>query len=206
TLYVNIILIPTDEFGSARIIRSFKALRALRLIDLSTRIKNTFYYILIAGAPRIFDASILSISLIIPFALYGVNIFAGLLYNCNDNSNSINVNTDCTGEFGQTILNWNVLIPRVWDNPYHYSFDDFKAALLIIFESLSNEGWINVMFNVMSITGYNNQPQPNASKWNGIYFLVFNLVGTVFVLTLFISVVISSFQKKSGVAYLTQEQ
>ncbi|CAG8690947.1 18676_t:CDS:10, partial [Dentiscutata erythropus] len=206
TLYVNIILIPTDEFGSARIIRSFKALRALRLINLSSRIKNTFYYILIAGAPRIFDASILSISLIIPFALYGVNIFAGLLYNCNDNSNSINVNTDCTGEYSQTILNWNVLTPRIWENPYHYSFDDFKAALLIIFESLSNEGWINVMFNVMSITGYNNQPQPNASKWNGVYWLVFNLVGTVFVLTLFISVVILSFQKKSGLAYLTQEQ
>ncbi|KAF0398415.1 high-affinity cell membrane calcium channel [Gigaspora margarita] len=206
TIYVNIILVPTDTFGSARIIRAFKALRALRLINLSTSIKNTFYYILIAGAPRIFDASILSISLIIPFALYGINIFSGLLYNCNDNSNTINANTDCTGEFAQNILNWNVLIPRVWDNPYHYSFDDFKSALLILFESLSNEGWINIMFNVMAITGYNNQPQPNAAKWNAVYWLVFNLVGTVFVLTLFISVIILSFQSKSGVAYLTQEQ
>ncbi|CAG8846283.1 20872_t:CDS:2, partial [Racocetra persica] len=62
------------------------------------------------------------------------------------------------------------------------------------------------MFNAMSTTGFNVQPQPNASKWNAIYFLVFNLVGSVFVLTLFISVVISGFQSKSGVAYLTQEQ
>ncbi|CAG8639396.1 14659_t:CDS:10, partial [Cetraspora pellucida] len=206
TLYVNIIIIPIDTFGSARIIRSFKALRALWLINLSTSIKNTFYYILIAGAPRIFDASLLSISLIIPFALYGQNIFAGLLYNCNDNSNAVNVSTDCTGEYTQTLFNWNVFTPRVWDNPYHYSFDEFKAALLVLFESLSNEGWINIMFNVMSITGYNRQPQPNASKWNAVYFLVFNLVGTVFVLTLFVSVIISGFQSKSGVAYLTQEQ
>ncbi|CAG8482061.1 10486_t:CDS:10, partial [Acaulospora colombiana] len=206
TLYANVVIGPTSRFGAPRIIRSFKALRALRLINLNSAIKDTFYSILIAGAPRILDASFLALSLIIPFAIYGTNIFAGLFLNCNDNGSSIQTINDCVEEYGQTTFNWAYLSPRVWNNPYQYSFDSFKDSLLILFEGVSGEGWINVMNSAMQITGLNLSPQPNATKWNAMFFVIFNLAGSVFVLTVFVSVIITNFQKKSGEAYLTEEQ
>ncbi|RHZ83056.1 hypothetical protein Glove_99g372 [Diversispora epigaea] len=206
TLYANIIIGPTSRFGAPRIIRSFKSLRALRLINLNNKIKNTFYSILIAGAPRIFDALFLTLCLIIPFAIYGTNNFAGYLYSCNDGESNIQTINDCIGEFGISTFNWNYLIPRIWTNPYQYSFDSFKSSLLILFEGVSGEGWIGVMESTMQITGKDQSPQPNSRKWNAIFFIIFNLIGSVFVITVFISVIMANFQKKSGAAYLTEEQ
>ena len=97
-------------------------------------------------------------------------------------------------------------MPRVWDNPFGYNFDDFKSAFLILFELISGEGWINVMITSMNIVGLDMAPQNNNSKWNALFFMFFNLAGSVFILTLFVSVIISNYQLKSGTAYLTADQ
>ncbi|CAB4398324.1 unnamed protein product [Rhizophagus irregularis] len=206
TLYINISISATSTGGVAKTVRAFKALRALRLIKFSSSMKDIFYSILIAGAPRIIDASLLSISLVIPFAIYGVNIFAGLFFYCNDDDDSIVTNDQCIDEFDNSIYNFNVLMPRVWSNPFGYNFDDFKSALLILFEIISGEGWIDVMATSMNIVGRDFSPQSNVSKWNALFFIFFNLAGSVFVLTLFVSVIISNYQLKSGMAYLTADQ
>ncbi|CAJ0758344.1 19752_t:CDS:10, partial [Entrophospora sp. SA101] len=209
TLFINLIfsISTTSNISVSRAIRAFKALRALRLINLSSSIKNTFHAILIAGAPRILDAALLSISLIIPFAIYGQNIFSGLFFLCNDTDSAIVGIDDCKDEYQQIIYNQlPVLTPRIWDNPYSYNFDDFQSSLRILFEIVSGEGWINVMTTSMNIKGKDLSPVPFASKWNSLFFMVYNLAGAVFVLTLFISVIISNYQSKSGAAYLTSDQ
>jgi hypothetical protein len=58
--------------------------------------------------------------------------------------------------------------------------------MLILFEIVSLEGWIDVMRSAMSITGPDSQPAENASQWNSIYYIVFNLFGAVIILTLFV--------------------
>ncbi|CAG8439201.1 10106_t:CDS:10 [Funneliformis caledonium] len=207
TLYINISIAATSTGGVARTVRAFKALRALRLINLSSSVKDTFYSILIAGAPRIIDAALLSISLVIPFAIYGVNIFAGLFFSCNDNNeNGIIEKSQCVDEFENEIYNFPVLMPRVWANPFGYNFDNFKSALLILFEIISGEGWIDVMVTSMNIVRRDFNSEQDHSKWNALFFMIFNLAGSVFILTLFISVIISNYQSKSGTAYLTADQ
>ncbi|CAG8581095.1 8980_t:CDS:10 [Paraglomus occultum] len=208
TLYISTFAVLLKATVLSRAIRAFKALRALRLINLSSRVKETFNSILIAGAPRIFDASFVSISLIIPFALYGQNIFSGLLFYCNDNGDNIAGKDDCFGEYSTSPYNLDtqMLTPRVWSNPYVWSFDTFRAGLLILFEIVSGEGWIDVMASTMSITGLNQQPRQDATKWNAVFFMVFNMAGAVFVLTLFISVIIENFMSRSGFAFLTADQ
>jgi hypothetical protein len=84
------------------------------------------------------------------------------------------------------------LVPQVWSNPgliggsTVYSFDSFREAMLILFEIVSLEGWIDVMKSAMSIMGPGLQPAENAAQWNSIYFIVFNLFGGVIILTLFV--------------------
>ncbi|CAO3660618.1 unnamed protein product [Umbelopsis ramanniana] len=193
----------------SRAFRAFKALRALRLINLLPSAKETFSAILVTGLPRILDAAALGLCLIVPFALYGQNIFQGLFYSCND-SGAADI-SGCTFEASLSMQapmpnSASIYMPRVWQNPYVYSFDSFWSGLLILFEICSGEGWINVLITSMSIVGLNQNSQTDASQMWGIFFMAYNLAGSIFVISLFLGVVIENFSKRNGTAYLTSDQ
>ncbi|OBZ90459.1 Calcium-channel protein cch1 [Choanephora cucurbitarum] len=194
--------------GLERGFRAFKALRALRLINLLGSAKETFTSILVTGLPRLIDAAVLGLCIIIPFALYGQNIFMGLFYLCNDDENdkAVCVYEDALGTQEPMPDDTSIYMPRVWTNPYVYSFDSFWSSLLILFEIASGEGWIDVLTTSMSITGKDMAPQADASQLWGIYFMVYNLAGSVFVISLFLGVVIENFTKRNGTAFLTSDQ
>jgi hypothetical protein len=143
-------------------------------------------------------------SFLVPFAIYGLNLFNGQLKKCNDTSLQGSLNA-CIGEYQSSPFQWNVLAPRAVANPY-YDFDDFANALFILFQIVSQEGWIDVQWAVMSIVGLGQQPQPYASTANGLFFVVFNLLGSIFILTLFVSVFMRNYTEQTGVAFLTAEQ
>jgi len=144
-----------------------------------------------------------SLSLLIPFAIYGLNIFNGQFLLCNDNPNQDLSN--CVGEFNSTPFNWNVLSPRQVANPY-YSFDNFGSSLSILFQIVSQEGWVDVMWSAMSAAGIGNNPSDYQSQGNAVFFVIFNLLASVFVLTLFVSVFMRNYTEQTGVAFLTAEQ
>lgn len=180
--------------GLSRLTRSLKALRALRLITLIDRMRNTFQSLILSGALRILDAAILAILYMIPYAVWGLNIFAGKMNLCNDGDASGIV--DCTGEYSNTVLgeSFGFLVPRVWDNPSPsttFSFDSFKSSLLILFEIVSLEGWTDVMQVATSITGKGQQPDNNVSQFNAIFFVVYNIMGGIVIFTLFVRYVIT---------------
>ncbi|KAG0186357.1 calcium channel protein [Apophysomyces sp. BC1034] len=211
TLYMSNFGRFAASTGLERAFRAFKALRALRLINLLRPAKETFTAILATGLPRILDAGLLGVFLIIPFALYGQNIFMGLFYQCNDGAESITGKSMCVGE-GMVDMQEPmpdgaaIYKPRVWTNPYAYSFDTFSKSLLVLFEIASGEGWVDVMETSMSLGGKDQSPQQDASQLWGIFFMVYNLAGSVFVISLFLGVVLENFAKRNGTAYLTADQ
>jgi hypothetical protein len=122
---------------------------------------------------------------------YSLNIFSGLLYSCNDGA--VTGRAECVGYYLASTIDESLtyLVPRIWANPQeigatHFSFDDFRASLLVLFEIISLEGWIDVMTSAMGIVGRNQQPQSLASQWNSIFFLVFHLLGGCVILALFV--------------------
>ncbi|KAI8983763.1 Ion transport protein-domain-containing protein [Pilobolus umbonatus] len=208
TLYMSNFGQFSSTTGLERAFRAFKALRALRLINLLVFAKETFTSILVVGLPRIVDAAALGLCLIIPFAIYGQNIFMGLFYMCNGGDLD---KIDCLNEGFMEIQepmpeNSSIYMPRIWQNPYSYSFDSFWTSLLILFEIASGEGWVDVLTTSMSIRGKDLAPQQDASQLWGIFFMVYNLAGSVFVISLFLGVVIENFTKRNGSAYLTIDQ
>lgn len=205
TLIVNIgTSLSTGSAAVNSFTRSLKAFRALRLINLSSTMRDTFHSVMIVGASKIFDASVLTILYIIPFSIWGQNLFAGLLFSCNDTS--VLTKAQCVGEYMVSTVEWEYLAPRAWQNPHVWSFDSFRSALLILFEIVSLEGWSDVLLSAMSITGRDQQRHANASQYNSIFFLIYNLIGAIVVLTLFVSVIIENFTQRSGQALLTAEQ
>ena len=191
-LIVNVTTSLVFIGGLSRFTRSLKALRALRLITLIDIMRNTFQSLIISGVSRILDAAVLAILYMIPYAVWGLNIFSGKMNECNDSS--VAGLTDCIAEFDSAVLGENndkfgFLVPRVWDNPAPsttFSFDTFRASLLILFEIVSLEGWVDVMQVATSIVGPDLQPQSNSSQVNAIFFLIYNLLGGVVILTLFV--------------------
>jgi voltage-dependent calcium channel len=205
TLWINVIADLTDRGGVSRAFRAFKALRALRLVNISDTAQQTFHDVIISGFWNIISAAVVALSLLIPYAIWGLNIFNGLLYSCNDTSDVTN-KVQCINEYFSSPQAWNLWSPRSWANPEGYNFDTFGASLSILFEIVSEEGWINVLTSVMAIVGLDQNPRIDASPLNAIFFVAFNILGSVFILTLFVSVIITNYTKRSGVAYMTADQ
>lgn len=67
---------------------------------------------------------------------------------CNDSS--VYGLRDCINEYSMQPSQWSFPAPRVWGNPGTattssiWSFDSFRASLLVLFEIVSLEGWIAV--------------------------------------------------------------
>lgn len=205
TLWANIITLITNPVGGSRVIGAFKALRALRLLNVSDSARQTFHSVIVMGGWKVISAAFVSLSLLVPFAIYGLNLFNGRMMSCNEYPTSVFNLTDCTGEWMSTPYNWDVLAPRQVANSY-YDFDNFGSALFILFQIVSQEGWIDVMWSAQSITGVFTQPVPFTSQGNAVFFVAFNLLGAVFVLTLFVSVFMRNYTEQTGVAFLTTEQ
>jgi voltage-dependent calcium channel len=205
TLWINIFTAIFRDDGVSRAVGAFKALRALRLLNISDSARDTFHSVIIIGIYKIVAAAFVSLSLLVPFAIFGLNLFNGKMEACNDGGFGFSSLSNCVGEYNSTPYNWPVLAPRQVSNPY-YDFDDFGSSLFILFQIVSQEGWTDVMWSGMSITGRGTQPQSFASVGNAVYFIIFNLLGAVFVLTLFISVFMRNYTEQTGVAFLTAEQ
>ncbi|KAI5776754.1 Ion transport protein-domain-containing protein [Geopyxis carbonaria] len=205
TLWISVISSLRKQDEITRAVGAFKALRALRLLNISGTAQDTFHSVVIVGGRKILSAAFVSLSLIIPFAIYGVNLFSGRMDACNDGSDNISNLTDCIHEYASAPFGWDVLAPRAVDNPY-FNFDNFGTSLFILFQIVSQEGWTGVMFNAQNIVGKGMQPRPFNSQLNSIFFLAFNLLGAVFVLTLFVSVFMRNYTEQTGVAFLTADQ
>lgn len=205
TLWINVMTTIFQDDGVSRAVGAFKALRALRLLNISDTARRTFHSIIVGGY-KVLAAAFVSLSLLVPFAILGLNLFNGKLEECNDgNFEGFRNLSDCIGEYNSTPFNWPVLAPREVANPY-YDFDDFGSALFVLFQIASQEGWTDVLESGMSITGKGLQPEGFTSQGNAVYFVVFNLLGAVFILTLFISVFMRNYTEQTGVAFLTSEQ
>ena len=70
-LLINIVTSLIYIGGLSRLTRALKAFRALRLVTLFGRLRDTLHAVLFAGASKIVDAAILMILYLIPFAVWG---------------------------------------------------------------------------------------------------------------------------------------
>lgn len=204
SLYAPMVAKYMKWSSTSRFFRSLKALRALRLINGSDYIKETFHAVLIAGFPQLLDAAMLCMALLVPFAIYGMRLFSGRFFSCNDVSGVIQVMDQCTGTFQHMDL--NITMPRVWANPHEYSFNNFWAAILVLLEIVSQDGWVKIMETARNIMGLANQPYTDAYRYSGIFFILFNLAGAYFVVSLFIAIVIANYNKRTGTAYMSVDQ
>jgi hypothetical protein len=194
--------------SAAALVASFKAFRALRLLTLNKKMMREINLVFSRGRYRLFASILVSLSLLTPFAVLGVNLFVNRSKSCNDPS--ILHHIDCVGEF-LISADSSYLTPRVVSRPY-YSFDNFGQSFYTLFLIVSQEGWTDVMdwartIPIDSLRPVGPETLHSASDFNSfmnaLFFVVFNFCGTIFVTALFASVMIHNYTEATGVAYLT---
>lgn len=186
----------------SRVIRGLKALRALRLLTISETAKNNFHYTMISGFWKILSAAMVAVSLLFPFSIWGLNVFNGRLGHCNEHELG---ESQCINEYESKVYEWLVLSPTVYLTPA-LSMNKFRTSFSTFYQITSLEGWPELLQDVMKSTGIGTPQHQFASPFNGFLIILFNFVSTVFILTLFVSVIISNYSKLTGRAYLTELQ
>ncbi|KAI4903016.1 hypothetical protein NFI96_010056 [Prochilodus magdalenae] len=201
--------LPTDvppESG-AQLLMMLRCLRPLRIFKLVPQMRKVVREVL-KGFKEIFLVSILLLTLMLVFASFGVQLFAGKLAKCNDPH--IIREEDCHGIFRINVsisknLNLKLRtgekkpgfwVPRVWANPRNFNFDNVGNAMLALFEVLSLKGWVEVRDVIIH----------RVDPTHGIYIHVFVFLGCMIGLTLFVGVVIANFNENKGTALLTVDQ
>uniref|UniRef100_A0A3Q3XCD7 Ion transport domain-containing protein n=1 Tax=Mola mola TaxID=94237 RepID=A0A3Q3XCD7_MOLML len=141
--------------SGAQLLMMLRCLRPLRIFKLVPQMRKVVREVL-KGFKEIFLVSILLLTLMLVFASFGVQLFAGKLAKCNDSR--ILKREDCHGIFRINVsvsknLNLKLKpgenkpgfwVPRVWANPRNFNFDNVGNAMLALFEVLSLKGWVEV--------------------------------------------------------------
>jgi len=167
-----------------------RLLRPLRVIQRNEGLKVAVQALLMA-IPNILYVSVVAILFFAIFGMTGVNMFKGQFYFCDgiDNQDlldSVQNKHDCYNKGG------------VWRNS-DSNFDNIFSASVALFEMSTTEGWVDIMHKGIDSTGIDNQPKENNNRIGAIYFILFIIIGSFFILNLFVGVVISTFnlQKES---------
>lgn len=138
---------------------------------------------LINAIPDIFNVSVISFLFFMLFGILGINYFKGAFFHCawpDDRSYEVTTKTDCINYGG------------VWKNE-NYSFDNVLVAMLTLFEMSTTEGWVAVMWSGVDAVGIDKQPEFEKQILWVFFFIFFIIVGSNFLLNLFVGVVINKF-------------
>lgn len=81
-----------------------------------------------------------------------------------------------------------------WLN-FDRNFDNIFSAILALLEISTTEGWVTTMFHGIDAVAPMKEPRRDFFPLGGMYFVLFILIGTFFVLNLCVSVIIDNFNK-----------
>ena len=76
---------------------------------------------------------------------------------------------------------------------------------------MTTEGWMEVMYNGIDARGVDLQPKEDSQKIMSLYFVAYMIIGSQFIVNLFVGVVIDNFNKikekdEMGSNFVTKEQ
>jgi hypothetical protein len=95
-----------------------------------------------------------------------------------------------------------------WIANLDQNFDNIGSAMLTLLEISTTEGWVDVMYAGVDSTGPFNQPIRDIGELWSLFFVLFILVGSFFIMNLVIGVIVDNYtvQKADGAVLLTDDQ
>eukprot|EP00002_Diphylleia_rotans_P018406 TRINITY_DN3563_c0_g1_i4.p1 TRINITY_DN3563_c0_g1~~TRINITY_DN3563_c0_g1_i4.p1 ORF type:complete len:1670 (+),score=301.84 TRINITY_DN3563_c0_g1_i4:113-5122(+) len=176
----------SGNLSSLRVLRTFRAVRPLRLLNRNQGLKIIINAIILS-LPSIFNVIAVSLLFWIMFAILGVQLFGGQFHACND---EVGHRFECTGIY----IDGDQIAFRQWESQF-VNFDDFPSAMQALFAIATFDDWLSLMFSGVDATGIDKQPQFNNRPQMILYFVLFIIFGAFFMVNLFVSVVVDNFHQ-----------
>ena len=192
-------------FAALKTLRTFRALRPLRMISRNPGMKLVVNSLLRA-MPGVANVMSVQLLFMLIFGILGQQLFSGKMAFCTDAT--VALRAECAGDFvdagsGDTLK-------RVWVNPEFGHFDNIFRAILTLFEMSGLEMWPDVMYHGMDAYAIDEAPRRDASAVAALFFIMWIFVGALFINNLVVGVVIDNFNQikdqESGSAFLTDAQ
>jgi len=193
-----------DPDGPLKALRLVRAFRPLRMVNRVAGMKLVIGAI-VSACPALANVCALLVAVFLIFAILGLSLFKGKFFSCNDGD--VMGKSTCTGHFAGDFA-----IPRVWANPSlggfsSQNFDNIYMSFLVLFEVATGDSWESVLYLIADIPAKDyEQPVLDQSRWYGMYLIIFVFVGQLFMLQLFVSVIIDSFNFADGCGLQTGDQ
>jgi len=71
------------------------------------------------------------------------------------------------------------------------NFDNLPLSMMSLFILSSTEGWSDIMYNGVDATEINHDPVYNMNEGWVFFFMAFMVIGSLFLLNLFVSIVVN---------------
>ncbi|NXG43481.1 SCN4A protein, partial [Psilopogon haemacephalus] len=200
SIFLNFDNFYKENYSALKSLRTLRALRPLRALSRFEGIK-VVVNALLGAIPSILNVLLVCIVFWLLFNIAGVKLLAKKFSKCvleKGNINMINNSDDCAAYNGQ------------WTNS-DVNFDNVGMGYLALLQVATFKGWMDIMYAAVDSREVNQQPKFEAFLAMYMYFVIFIIFGSFFMLNLFIGVVISNFnQQRKKISgkdlFLTEEQ
>ncbi|CAF1120007.1 unnamed protein product [Adineta ricciae] len=174
-------------FKSMRTLRALRPLRALSRFEAIRTVVNA----LIGAIPAIFNVLLVCLVFWLIFSIMGVQLFAGKFYKC------VYVNTHIRVHVSENVTNKVDCLQKnfTWENS-RLNFDNVLMGYLSLFQVATFKGWVEIMADATDAKEIDVQPEYEANVYILIFFVLFIILGSFFILNLFIGVVIDNFNQQ----------
>ena len=162
-----------------------RVLRPLRVLKRNLGLKIQVVSLL-KSIPGIGNLMLILILALMLFGIQGVTFFKGKFFYCRvDNiprEEAYNVKTvwDCYDYGGEWVR-------------YEANFDNVLQSMLTMFNMMTSEGWVDILWRGVDATNINQAPKRDYNPRIMIFFVLFLVVGSLFILNLFVGIVIGTF-------------
>lgn len=170
-------LLTGVNIPAIKVLRLLRTLRPLRVISTNVAMK-LIVAALFESVGAIANVVVVVVAVWTMFAIFGMNLFAGKFYYCNNNGST---------DFSYIEMYSCEAAGYIWA-PWHENFDNMLQAILCLFSEASTESWPDVMLRSINASNVNVGPRFEVTKINGLFFILFMLVGNFFLMNFFTGV------------------
>lgn len=213
-----------SQLKSFRSLRTFRALRPLRMISRNPGLKLVVNS-LFASLPQILNVMMVCLLFFTIFSIIGVNYFKGRFYSCQGSvfellstaqqdlvtypvtwpelSSLQKTWFNSTTSASYAAIQSSKITSRdicsflgaTWAPSINQNFNNVFQGISTLFEMSTTEQWVEVMFTAIDTTAIDMQPiRDNTPEW-AFFFVAFMVIGSFFIMQLFVGVVIDNFNK-----------
>ncbi|KAI1900540.1 hypothetical protein AGOR_G00050980 [Albula goreensis] len=173
-----------------RTLRAVRVLRPLKLVSGIPSLQVVLKSIMKAMVPLL-QIGLLLFFAIVMFAIIGVEFYMGKFH-----STCFRVGTGervadfpCGQEAPARLCSNGTVCQEYWIGPNFgiTNFDNILFAVLTVFQCITMEGWVDILYNANDASG---------NTWNWLYFIPLIIIGSFFMLNLVLGVLSGEFAKE----------